>query len=374
MEVDFLKLLSLIICIAGGIQGIILVFALNKVFSKKNVERKWLISFILIVSVTLLGRIMFLYPDTVDARIPVFTDLLLFLFGPTYFFSIKSIFSTVETKNHPFSSIIHFIPAIAYLAIAITLFYPMSLEEYNLKIFNGELRFYTFSVLLGAMIHNITYWIAGFLFIRSIISKYKETKVKLSASYVYLAQYWYLSIILLFGIVIYLFTVNIYYASVSYQLTWMVASWMPYGIGYYVLAYPETFGDILVKFKSKDKSIQRSKQLEKLATKLQIQLEEKHIYRDSGISLIRLAELLETNNVVLSKTINQYFEMGFYDLINKYRVEEFIQLVEDPENSHFTYYALALQAGFNSKTSFNKYFKKIKKQTPKEYFNKLSVA
>jgi len=103
-------------------------------------------------------------------------------------------------------------------------------------------------------------------------------------------------------------------------------------------------------------------------------LEEKRIFLDTEISLLSMAKKLGTNNVMLSRTLNQYYQIGFYDLINKYRVQEFIKLASDPANSHFTFYALALQAGFNSKTSFNKYFKKVTQSTPKEYFRKLHVA
>jgi len=40
-----------------------------------------------------------------------------------------------------------------------------------------------------------------------------------------------------------------------------------------------------------------------------------------------------------------------------------------PENSKFTMMSLALDCGFNSKSSFNKNFKKVTGQSPSEYLN-----
>ena len=67
----------------------------------------------------------------------------------------------------------------------------------------------------------------------------------------------------------------------------------------------------------------------------------------------------------LSQIINQYEQKNFYDFVNAYRVEEFIQ--QASENPHLSILAVALDAGFNSKSSFNSVFKKHKGITPSKY-------
>jgi AraC-like DNA-binding protein len=44
--------------------------------------------------------------------------------------------------------------------------------------------------------------------------------------------------------------------------------------------------------------------------------------------------------------------------VNEYRVKEFQRLLENADNSKYTLLSLAMQAGFNSKSSFNRAVKK----------------
>ena len=369
-----LEIISLFLCLAGGLQGVVLVLVLNKVFKEKNVDRKWLLVFISVVSATLLIRLLYLFPYEIDPRIPVFSDVVLYLYGPLYYFFLQSVFRDTSVEGVARQKVYHFIPAGLQLLTVLPLFL-ITLEEYVQYLQEGQIFAYFIVIMTGALIHNGVYWHKSSRLIRSITKAYSDESVRLSANYVYLMQWWYLSVLVSFAGMIVFYFFDFYLAGIGYQLTWMAASWMSYGLGYFVLSKPETFGDNLVELdRSKELEAKYEKQFERIANKLSNQLEEKRIFLDPEISLVRLAKLLETNNVLLSKTINQYFKVGFYGLINRYRVEEFIRLAQDPANSHFTYYALALQAGFNSKTSFNKYFKKNTGLTPKQYFRKLEVA
>jgi AraC-like DNA-binding protein len=58
---------------------------------------------------------------------------------------------------------------------------------------------------------------------------------------------------------------------------------------------------------------------------------------------------------------------NFYDFINHYRVAEAQLLLVDPRYRHLTHLAVAEEAGFNSKATFNAVFKKQTGQTPSEY-------
>lgn len=90
-------------------------------------------------------------------------------------------------------------------------------------------------------------------------------------------------------------------------------------------------------------------------------------YLDAELSLGDLAEAMDTSRNALSLAINVGFERTFYDYINDFRVREVIRLMADPERKNHKILALALDAGFNSKTSFNELFKKTTGQTPSAY-------
>lgn len=91
------------------------------------------------------------------------------------------------------------------------------------------------------------------------------------------------------------------------------------------------------------------------------------IYQNPELTLTDLSKNLATNPSLLSKIINQGFEMNFNDLINYYRVEEVKEKLQNTANANLTIMSLAYDAGFNSKATFNRAFKKVTGKTPKEF-------
>ena len=104
---------------------------------------------------------------------------------------------------------------------------------------------------------------------------------------------------------------------------------------------------------------------------LKTRMTEEQLYVNSELTLVELAQILDVLPNNLSQVINTYEQKNFYDYINSKRVELFLKLVAIPENKKYTILSLAFECGFNSKSSFNKYFKKVTNQTPSEYLNSL---
>jgi len=101
---------------------------------------------------------------------------------------------------------------------------------------------------------------------------------------------------------------------------------------------------------------------------------QKNIYKQQELSVSDLAEQLGTHPNYLSQVINECAGRRFYDYINSFRVEEFKKLVTDPKNRQFTMLSLAYECGFNSKSSFNRYFKKVTGLTPSQYVASLEKS
>lgn len=95
------------------------------------------------------------------------------------------------------------------------------------------------------------------------------------------------------------------------------------------------------------------------------------LYTEPELSLSMLAAKLEVHPNYLSQVINAKEGKSFFDYINFLRVEEFKRLVELPGQEQFTLMSIAMDCGFNSKSSFNKNFKKIMGQSPTEYLAQL---
>ncbi len=117
------------------------------------------------------------------------------------------------------------------------------------------------------------------------------------------------------------------------------------------------------------KSIPNSEDLEKLkviAKKLKKAMVHDKIYKDQELSLNSLSEHLEIKPYLISKCLSEVINKRFNDFINEYRVKEVQYLIENPDNSKYTLLSLSMEAGFNSKSSFNRAIKKQLGISPSE--------
>jgi AraC-like DNA-binding protein len=106
---------------------------------------------------------------------------------------------------------------------------------------------------------------------------------------------------------------------------------------------------------------------EQWKSKVKEAIESKKMYQDPELTLTDLAIELGTNASLLSKIINRSFGMNFNDFINQYRVTAVKEKLIDPVNAHLTIMSLAYDAGFNSKATFNRAFKKHTGENPSKY-------
>ncbi|MBX2820996.1 MAG: helix-turn-helix domain-containing protein [Rhodothermaceae bacterium] len=96
-------------------------------------------------------------------------------------------------------------------------------------------------------------------------------------------------------------------------------------------------------------------------------MEEDKPYRNSNIRLDDIAQALAIPSHHLSQVINEQLGVNFNEFVNAYRVEEVKQKLLNPSHAHLNILALAFDAGFNSKTSFNRIFKQFTGKTPSLY-------
>ena len=97
------------------------------------------------------------------------------------------------------------------------------------------------------------------------------------------------------------------------------------------------------------------------------------MYQDPDLTLASLAEYLNLSPNVISRTINAGFGQSFTDYINTYRIAEVKRRLDAGDAVRMTILALALDAGFSSKTTFNRVFKERMGHTPKEYIKRFQI-
>ncbi len=101
--------------------------------------------------------------------------------------------------------------------------------------------------------------------------------------------------------------------------------------------------------------------------KLLFAMEEEKLYLNSRLSIHKLAQEIKIPRQYISEILNIHLEKNFQDFVNAYRIEEFTKRLQSDQYEHYTLFAIANEVGFNSKSSFNAIFKKMKGLTPSEY-------
>ena len=90
-------------------------------------------------------------------------------------------------------------------------------------------------------------------------------------------------------------------------------------------------------------------------------------FLNPNLTLQQLASELEISTHYLSQIINEKFNLNFFDYINQFRVEEFKVKISDPKFENYSFLGIAFDCGFNSKSAFNRIFKKFTNLTPSQY-------
>ncbi|MDX1630104.1 MAG: helix-turn-helix domain-containing protein, partial [Fulvivirga sp.] len=101
--------------------------------------------------------------------------------------------------------------------------------------------------------------------------------------------------------------------------------------------------------------------------KLENVMSNKQAYLNENLTLPVLAKQLEIQPTYLSQVINQEYKKSFFDYVNEFRVEEVKTRLLDEHYDHLSVLGIALDCGFKSKSSFNKFFKQHTGMTPSQY-------
>ena len=114
------------------------------------------------------------------------------------------------------------------------------------------------------------------------------------------------------------------------------------------------------------KSLLGEELLEDYKMQLEQLMKKNKPYLNANLTLRDLANMLEVPANQMSQLLNEGFDKNFSEYVNSYRLETFKSKATDLTQHHLTILALAYDSGFNSKTVFNAFFKKMIGKTPKE--------
>ncbi|MDR8390287.1 helix-turn-helix domain-containing protein [Aliifodinibius sp. S!AR15-10] len=384
-----------IIFALGALHGFILAAVLA--FKKLNRFPNRLLSLLMLVFSTDLAMAAFhsaglpeAYPHFIGIDYP-----LTLLYGPLLFLYVKTL--SKNLKKLSARDWLHFLPFLFLLLYMIPFFFGTAVDKLE---FLGNTpqnsRAWWFSVINhGKVLHGVGYiaLVVYYLFEYRKTLKHNYSSIEkvnlswlqnfitgaaalgITAVVLHLLNSFETTVILGFG-------ENIYS-----EMTLLAVTGFVYGIGYMGLNQPEVFvnfnefdaaeeydledGKEQVDEENTKRSYQKSglnereaqQQLERLVETM----EQQKLYQKGDLNLADLAGILDLQTHNVTEIINRYLGKNFYDFVNEYRVEEVKKQLENGESQDKTLLAIALDAGFNSKSTFNSVFKKMTGMTPSEY-------
>lgn len=315
-------------------------------------------------------NVMYLVPHSAHATI-TFN----FLYGPLLYFYFKRV-----TKGYKFNvkDVLHLLPFLFFLGYFFK-YYLLSPDEKLHILLNREkafdptmLRFLVIVKVLSLLIYGILIYR---MYIKDKKSKlYGETIINwkgyiatLNLAYVF-SHIFYVSILTLFTYVNYLIHPQLISMSIFILF-----------VGYMAYAQPHVFNKKHYSYNGElflDNKYKKSGLTESLSHELKQQLlkllNEEKIYKTNNINLEMLAEKLETNRHSASQVINEHFNMNFFNLINKFRIQEALEIFKNDRNNNLNIIDVAYDVGYNNKVTFNKAFKEETGITPSQFINNIN--
>lgn len=123
----------------------------------------------------------------------------------------------------------------------------------------------------------------------------------------------------------------------------------------------------------KEEDISNNKEIEEFIEKVKMLFEKDKLYTKHDLTLNQVSNLLDIPSHKLTKLIHQAYKRNFSELVNDYRVQAFTKRVLMGDAEKTTLLSIAFEVGFQSKSTFNRAFKKSKGITPKEFMQKAAI-
>jgi adenylate cyclase len=129
---------------------------------------------------------------------------------------------------------------------------------------------------------------------------------------------------------------------------------------------PSDYSEAPIKYKKSGLSREQSQEI---VVKLNKVIKQQELFLNPQLTLSDLAEAIDMSTNMVSQALNENLGKNYYEYINSFRLEHFIELFKNPKSRRFTMLSVAYDSGFNSKSTFNAFFKKSMGTSPREYFN-----
>ena len=342
-----------------------------------------------ILFLVLYSEYILLFPHVFKTGLP-----LNFLIAPFSYLYVRAVL--FNEKKFQKRDLIHLIPFLIVFINYIP-FYLLSVNE-KVTVIQNSLNYWpdTFKYQAGFLPENfsilfrlilaIIYLVLQWNLILSYKKVHKENSIQIQISNVlkWLKLFTITSTVIFFGIIGFMLTVfflpSYYNDYILMQIPSLLVSVGFFVMAAYLLTHPEVLSGLpFVKYKEVPSDVVNDKSYmlpyinedyKQEMEKIIHFFETENPYLNKELNINQVSVALDIPSRELSFIINNHFGQRFTDFINQYRIKHITKKNNKEYLSNFTIEAIASEAGFASKSTFNLAFKKYHQCTPTEYFSK----
>ena len=356
----------------------------------------YVLSFLLLVHcwsvilfLILYSEYILLFPHVFKTGLP-----LNFLIAPLSYLYVRGVL--YNEKKFQTRDLVHAIPFVIVFINYIP-FYLLPVNE-KLIVIQNSLNYWpdTFKYQAGFLPENfsilfrlilaIIYLLLQWNLIFSYKKVHKESSIQVQINNVlkWLKLFTITSTVIFFGIIGFMLTVfflpSYYDDDLLMQIPSLLVSVGFFVMAAYILTHPEILSGLpFVKYKEVPSGVVNDKnyRLPYINEDYKVEMEKiVHFFEtekpflNKELNINQVSVALDIPSRELSFIINNHFGQRFNDFLNKHRIEYITKKINKDYLSNFTIEAIASEAGFASKSTFNLAFKKHHQCTPSEYFSK----
>ncbi len=307
------------------------------------------------------------------------TGPLWYLLGPLFYFYIKLLLYIPIKISLKY--IIHVIPAIINLSLNM----PFYILDADAKLAFFSTAGPSTDSVIGPIIFLIqvpTYLLLSIRIIREYESQYKNSESNSSIIHIGRIQILLLMIItpVIHDFIIFILKYTNNYTTGAELMTLNYSTMIFYTLmiqsfAYFVIRQPDEIFPALVSSADKYKtSTLRDSDKKEHLENLHILMNEEKPFLEPNLNRSDLATMLSISPHNLSQLLNQDAGLSFYEFVNNHRINEVKKRLVNSEYENYTVLAIALDVGFNSKSSFNRIFKQQTGVTPSSFVKMHNAA
>lgn len=370
---EITSIITILILSIGSIQGIVYGIILFKSTKYNKIANKILATILFLLSYRLIIQIMRLFGlGYYDSWYYIMIDLS-WLHGALIYYYAKA--QTQPNLNFKRKEFIHLLPVIIQIIISVfvriqNLYWDGTKESLSWLGYYGYVIWMNNSTIyIIASLLIILYSYKSLKLLNSINELYEISKKKLiwikRILIAFLIYFTLVLMVLLVDLIVFKSSNGgsyFYFTRFYYYPFFIGIAIITYWIGIEGFSRRNDPELILKNTINKDEMLR----LKVISEKLIDAMEMKELYKNQELSLEILSKEIKVKPYLISKCLSEVLNKRFNDFVNEYRVKQVQLLLKDKGNSKYTLLSLALDAGFNSKSSFNRAIKKHLGISPSE--------